>query len=27
MGASNRILPDSVKSAANRLIARPITNR
>jgi short-subunit dehydrogenase len=27
MGASNRILPDSVKSAANRLIARPIKNR
>jgi short-subunit dehydrogenase len=27
MGASNRILPDSVKSAANRLIAKPIKNR
>jgi hypothetical protein len=27
MGASNRILPDSVKSAANRLIAKPLKQR
>ena len=27
MGASNRVLPDSVKSAANRLIAKPLNRR
>ncbi len=27
MGASNRVLPDSVKSAANRLIAKPLKRR